>query len=816
MNKEFYERILHQFGQHTLNEIKNWIKLNYRIARRKNQRKFLYVCKNLCILPDHIVNNTFLNFRFFSKSCCDGLETNTQFFGRKILKLELSDISSEIKYLYKNLHFFNIKILQLTNNDFFTFLKKQVYLNLNKYQIKLKNSSKLKIEKLKSQQIIKIKTNQNWIENLTPLNIPKNVSDILALGGNFGFPYSSKQIPIPTIISNVEYGIRNIPSDTKNTIRGNISYWLQNLILNKTTFNCTQVNLINKINETKKFLNSNKNIVVTTADKCNKTVIITKNDYISKTLNLLTDTTTYKKLNSDPTISIQNCLRNLLKSFLNKKYFEKNTYKFLNCTNGVAPKFYGLPKLHKNNIPMRPITSFIGNPIYNLSKLIANILKKSLNTENNHYIKDSWDFKNKLNNIFIPPNFTIFSLDVVSMYTNISWTLINNTIKSKWSEIEKHTNFSQDDFLEALNLCLNSAYCQFQGEFYKQIFGLPMGSPISSSAANIVMEGIEDKILNKIKYKIIFYFRYIDDILICAPSNKVDDILCRFNSIDKHLKFTLELSNNNKINFLDLSLSIDSNNFIETNWFRKSIWTGRYMNFYSHHPLSYKIGIIYTLVDRAIKLSDQQFHLENLNIVKKTLLLNGYPIDLLNRKISQRYNALTNNLHRKINNNNFPIEKIISIPYIQNFDEIFFNIFKQHKFKLVFTNSNNLKNCIFPKFKDPTEKFQRVGCVYKIQCKDCDSCYIGETLRHLKTRIKEHKRYVTHNQNINALTNHTFDNKHSFDFDNTNILQIEINNWKRKNLEMFYIKNNTNSINYRTDIDNLDKIYYNLITYFKT
>ena len=34
-----------------------------------------------------------------------------------------------------------------------------------------------------------------------------------------------------------------------------------------------------------------------------------------------------------------------------------------------------------------------------------------------------------------------------------------------------------NDFEIALNFCLNNTYFIFQGKFYQQIFGVPMGSP---------------------------------------------------------------------------------------------------------------------------------------------------------------------------------------------------------------------------------------------------------------------------------------------------------------------------------------------------
>ena len=86
----------------------------------------------------------------------------------------------------------------------------------------------------------------------------------------------------------------------------------------------------------------------------------------------------------------------------------------------------------------------------------------------------------------------------------------------------------------------------------------------------------------------------------------MEDILCRFNSINKKLKFTLEKSVNININFLDLNIQI-INNKIKTNWFRNPIWSDRYINFFSNHSLSHKIGKTCSLTDRAILLSDKSF-----------------------------------------------------------------------------------------------------------------------------------------------------------------------------------------------------------------
>ena len=40
--------------------------------------------------------------------------------------------------------------------------------------------------------------------------------------------------------------------------------------------------------------------------------------------------------------------------------------------------------------------------------------------------------------------------------------------------------------------------------------------------------------------------------------------------------------------------------------------------------------------------------------------------------------------------------------------------------------------------KDPIPKFLKSFVVCEFLCPGCNACYIGETTRHLSTRIKEH------------------------------------------------------------------------------
>jgi len=87
---------------------------------------------------------------------------------------------------------------------------------------------------------------------------------------------------------------------------------------------------------------------------------------------------------------------------------------------------------------------------------------------------------------------------------------------------------------------------------------------------------------------------------------KIHIILNKFNTYHHRLKFTLETEVDRCLNFLDITLIIKNNRII-TDWFHKSTFSGQYLSFYSNHPINHKIGIIYSLTERAIKLSHPSF-----------------------------------------------------------------------------------------------------------------------------------------------------------------------------------------------------------------
>ena len=53
-----------------------------------------------------------------------------------------------------------------------------------------------------------------------------------------------------------------------------------------------------------------------------------------------------------------------------------------------------------------------------------------------------------------------------------------------------------EDIILLLEFCLKNTYFSFQGQFYEQVEGAAMGSPVSPIVANLYMEYLEQKALS--------------------------------------------------------------------------------------------------------------------------------------------------------------------------------------------------------------------------------------------------------------------------------------------------------------------------------
>ncbi|XP_072745804.1 uncharacterized protein [Anoplolepis gracilipes] len=215
-----------------------------------------------------------------------------------------------------------------------------------------------------------------------------------------------------------------------------------------------------------------------------------KTDYLLKMELILSDEFTYKKINKNPTKPLTNKINSLLKSWLSNELIDERTYKHLNCTNGNLPCCYGLPKIHNPGFPLRIIVTTVGSPLYNLSTYIQDILQRSIIKPALH-INDGWSFSKKIKDGIIESRQVMISLDVSSLFTNVPKELVLSTIEKRWNNISSATSLCLSQFIHVVELILDSTSFSFNGQFYEQIFGSPMGSSLSPILADIVMDDLE-------------------------------------------------------------------------------------------------------------------------------------------------------------------------------------------------------------------------------------------------------------------------------------------------------------------------------------
>ena len=130
-----------------------------------------------------------------------------------------------------------------------------------------------------------------------------------------------------------------------------------------------------------------------------------------------------------------------------------------------------------------------------------------------------------------------------------------------------------------------------------------------------------------------FYFRYVDDTLLCVHLEKLQTVIDTFNYYHPRIQFTHEMERKNRISFLEMEIIKLDNGKIVSNWYRKSTYSGRVLNFILNHPFQNKVAIIKNLVDRVVYLSRESFQSENLNFVRKILFFYHYPQDSIEKHI---------------------------------------------------------------------------------------------------------------------------------------------------------------------------------------
>ena len=122
-----------------------------------------------------------------------------------------------------------------------------------------------------------------------------------------------------------------------------------------------------------------------------------------------------------------------------------------------------------------------------------------------------------------------------------------------------------------------------------------------------------------------WWFRYVDDVHSAIRKDQVNKLQEHLNSIDLHIKFTIELPGTDGFPFLD-TLTKPTPNSIESTVYRKNTHRDRYLDYTSNHPISAKLSVIHILIHRAKQVcSTPGFLAKEMDHLHKVLQDNHYP-----------------------------------------------------------------------------------------------------------------------------------------------------------------------------------------------
>ena len=224
-----------------------------------------------------------------------------------------------------------------------------------------------------------------------------------------------------------------------------------------------------------------------------------KAEYIQKINELLSDNNVYKEIKEKPLNKLQNDVYKILNNF-NGNNFLKHKYHTIQLTqtDTQLAKCYGLPKIHKPTLSFRPIISTVNSPTHHLAKVIYKNLKSCFPSPRSH-IDNSVDLIKKLKNIKIPDGYTLVSLDVVSLFTNVSLNLVIQSLEKRASNILNNCKIPFSDIINSTKFLFENIFFTFNNRCYQQMCGTPMGSLISPFFADLVLEDLEVFCWNRLK-----------------------------------------------------------------------------------------------------------------------------------------------------------------------------------------------------------------------------------------------------------------------------------------------------------------------------
>lgn len=786
----------------TLAKVREWEELERQHARFANHLHFTLHCKHHNVTPVSLTLKTsvkgVLANNIIKKAQNALLNLRIQEINFKIrsLKQAKADISEELfmqlpSNLYTEVH----NWVTVAHRAEWDRCRTRQVNKYNRLLAKVSDKPDPKhtlIEEISEQVNKDIK--DRWVINKSDKEITGDTLSVLQKGLNFAI--TPNKLPVSDFVTAIESACKIIGPDSEQAtlLRADCVNIMKNSKLPES--NITEGERV-----ALKDLKEDSSIMVLPADKGRATVVMNSTEYHLKCRELLSDTTTYKKLKKDPTNIYSNKLIAKLKELQELGVLTRSQYLHLYPTSTVTPKFYGLPKVHKPSCPLRPITASRGSIMYNTARMVADILSPLVG-KTPHHLENSADLVKKLSEVKVSEDESLISYDVTALFTSVpieeSCNIILNRLKED-TTLAQRSSLSPEQVIDLLRLCLTTTYFKYDGDFYVQVEGAAMGSPVSPIVANLFCEDFEVKALASFPDTPKFWGRYVDDALSIMKTICIDPFTDHLNKQHKSIKFTTEPEVDRKLPMLDTLMTRKDDGSIKFSVYRKPTHTDQYLQFSSHQPVEHKMGVIRTLRHRANTLvSEPEDKIQEMSHLRKVLSVSGYT-----RWAWQSPGNKKLHPHPKRKQSVRP-KGHVTLPFVRGVTEPISRRIRKAGVCVHAKPHRTIRSMLVaPKDKDDT--LDKCGVVYNLSCQDCGAQYIGETERPLRRRIKEH------DKESSPVCHHLKYNKHTLDKDNIKILDRESRWFERGVKEAIHIRSRSPSLNRDQGRHKLPPVYDTLV-----
>ena len=190
-----------------------------------------------------------------------------------------------------------------------------------------------------------------------------------------------------------------------------------------------------------------------------------------------------------------------------------------------------------------------------------------------------------------------------------------------------------------------------------------------------------------------------------------------------------------------------------------------------------------SLFDRAARVISEEENLEmEHKHLREVFKLNNYPNSIISGyfSLTDKSSSLSSSVS---SGSSVPIDKeakkkTIVIPYVKGLSEDVRRICGRYDVRVAFKSGQSLRNSL-TRVKDTLHQGMQSKVVYHIPC-SCGKVYIGETIRRLETRVKEHEEACKKGElDKSALAEHAWTNQHPIKWNEATVVaraknQIEL------------------------------------------